>query len=106
LKQDVGIATWMSGIQKPTLNGLPILWLDADTFSGLGEVYYGSFKKYILIERSGIKIAKSTEAQFLEDHTLYKVVGRFGGNVIDEKYFGISNLLPTALQTRKVNHTT
>lgn len=94
LLKEQGLSAWLVGVPQKNLNNVNIVWLDEDTFPDVGKVYVGSFDKYMLVERSSIKMTKSTDVNFLDDQTVYKAVGRFDGKPIDKKFFKVINLTP------------
>lgn len=42
-------------------------------------IIIGDFKEYILAERNSIRIEQSTDQLFLEDQTVFKIIGRYDG---------------------------
>lgn len=52
-----------------------------------GHVVLGDFKKYLLAQRKGIQLARSTDAKFVEDQTLFKATGRYDGKPIENDAF-------------------
>lgn len=52
-----------------------------------GHIIIGDFKKYILAQRKGIQLARSTDAKFIEDQTLFKATGRYDGKPIKDDAF-------------------
>lgn len=70
------LATSNQSLPYPNLNGLRV------KFSAAVEddaVILGDFKEYILSERNGISIERSSEQFFLGEQTVFRVVGRYDG---------------------------
>lgn len=65
-----------NALPYPNINGLRV------KFSGAvadDEIILGDFKEYILGERNRMMIERSTDALFLDDQTIFKIVGRYDG---------------------------
>lgn len=55
-------------------------------------IVVGDFKKYLLGERAGVKLASSSEVRFIEDQTVFKGTARYDGKPIYPDYFVIITL--------------
>ena len=78
------LAVSNSILPYPNINGLRV------KFSGAvadDEIILGDFKEYILGDRNRMKIERSTDALFLEDQTIFKIVGRYDGKPNNNKAF-------------------
>lgn len=71
----------------PTLNDLGFEVIESE-YVPAGTFIIGDFKKYLLGERSDIKLSKSTDVRFIEDQTVFKATARYDGKPVDEAYFG------------------
>lgn len=61
----------------------------------------GYFKNYVMAERSGVKLARSEHAQFIQDNTVFKGTARYDGDVahLDSfKAIKFGASAPTALE--------
>lgn len=68
----------------PNINGIRVKYSAA---VGDNEIILGDLKEYILAERSGIRINMSEHQRFLEDQTIFRVVGRYDGKPHNNKSF-------------------
>lgn len=68
----------------PNINGIRVKYSAA---VGDNEIILGDLKEYILAERSGIRINFSEHQRFLEDQTIFRVVGRYDGKPHNDKAF-------------------
>ncbi|MFN0222116.1 phage major capsid protein [Paenibacillus sp. KR2-11] len=59
-------------------------------------IVMGDFKKYLLGERSGIKLATSTEVRFIEDQTVFKGTARYDGKPVYPDQFVVITIVPKA----------
>ena len=66
------------------------------------DIVFGYFDNYTLAERSGVKIAASTEVRFIQDQTVVKGTARYdGAPVIAEAFvaLNIANSTPATTAT-------
>jgi len=68
----------------PNINGIRVKY---STAVGDNEIILGDLKEYILAERSGIIINMSEHQRFLQDQTIFRVVGRYDGKPHNDKAF-------------------
>jgi len=68
----------------PNINGIRVNY---STAVGDNEIILGDLKEYILAERSGIIINMSEHQRFLQDQTIFRVVGRYDGKPHNDKAF-------------------
>ncbi|BBK75876.1 phage major capsid protein [Clostridium butyricum] len=68
----------------PNINGIRVKYSAAVEDN---EIILGDLKEYILSERSGIRINMSEHQRFLEDQTIFRVVGRYDGKPHNNKSF-------------------
>lgn len=68
----------------PNINGIRVKYSAA---VGDNEIILGDLKEYILAERSGIRINMSEHQRFLEEQTIFRVVGRYDGKPHNDKAF-------------------
>ncbi|AJH02113.1 hypothetical protein LF65_05605 [Clostridium beijerinckii] len=68
----------------PNINGIRVKY---STAVGDNEIILGDLKEYILAERSGIRINMSEHQKFIEDQTIFRVVGRYDGKPHNDKTF-------------------
>lgn len=67
--------------------------INAPSFAGLrtvfsqympdGQALVGDFKKYVLGERAGVKLATSIDVRFIEDQTVFKGTARYDGKPVN-----------------------
>lgn len=50
-------------------------------------IVMGDFKKYLLGERAGVKLAVSTDVRFIQDQTVFKGTARYDGKPIYNEFF-------------------
>src|SRR5690625_2020229 len=50
-------------------------------------IVLGDFKKYLLGERAGVKLAVSTDVRFIQDQTVFKGTARYDGKPIYNEFF-------------------
>jgi HK97 family phage major capsid protein len=68
----------------PNINGIRVKYSAA---VGDNEIILGDLKEYILSERSGIRIDQSRQQRFMQEQTIFKVVGRYDGKPHNNKAF-------------------
>ncbi len=68
----------------PNINGIRVKFSAA---VGDDEIILGDLKEYILEERNQIRIEQSDHQRFLEDQTIFKIVGRYDGKPHNNKAF-------------------
>jgi HK97 family phage major capsid protein len=66
----------LPNLTRPDILGLPVIFNNA---MSPGEVLYGDFGKYTLVERESITIDSSDQVRFVEDQTAFRGKGRFDG---------------------------
>lgn len=71
-------------LSYPNINGIRIKFSSA---VGDNEIILGDLKEYILAERNQIRIEQSDHQRFLEDQTIFKIVGRYDGKPHNNKAF-------------------
>lgn len=71
-------------LSYPNINGIRVRYSAA---VGDNEIILGDLKEYILSERSGIRIDMSEHRRFLEEQTMFRVVGRYDGKPHNNKAF-------------------
>lgn len=74
-------------IAIPSFGDLGIEVIESE-YVPAGTFIVGDFKKYLLGERAGIKLSKSTDVRFIEDQTVFKGTARYDGKPVNEEYFG------------------
>ncbi len=57
-----------------------------------GEICVGYMKRYILGQRSDIKVAQSSEVRFIEDQTVFKATARYDGKPVFQEAFEVIGL--------------
>lgn len=79
----------VADMRNPILpDGTPVVFVRKDSnMLTDGQVLTGEFSKYFMAQRKGMTIQTSTEVKFLEDQTVFKIVGRFDGKPLDVDYF-------------------
>jgi HK97 family phage major capsid protein len=74
-------------VTNPVLpDGTRIVW---SQYAPVDTIILGDFKKYLLAERSGVRIESSKEVRFIQDQTVFKGTGRYDGKPIYTEYFAI-----------------
>lgn len=109
-------STWLNYIVASTINlndagqlvaaqsgKLPVLGYDVQFVEEFPDdmMIIGDFKKYLLSERTGLKVDTSTDVKFIEDQTLIKATQRFDGKPINNESFIIVTL-KTSVTTNPV----
>lgn len=79
----------------PVLGGA-IVTLD---FVPDGDVVFGYGLLYLLVQRSGVTLAQSEHARFIEDQTVFKGTARFDGAPVFGEAFGVFNIAGEAPTT-------
>lgn len=64
-----------------------------------GEIVYGYFPAYLLVQRAGTQIARSEHARFVEDQTLFKGTARYDGKPVIAEAFGVTSITTSAPTT-------
>src|SRR5690625_869823 len=55
-------------------------------------IVLGDFKKYLLGERAGVKLAVSTDVRFIQDQTVFKGTARYDGKPIYNEFFVVISI--------------
>ncbi|MBQ0113814.1 MAG: phage major capsid protein [Bacteroidales bacterium] len=82
-------------------NTMPILGGDIVELPFIpdGEIVYGYFPAYLLVQRAGTQIARSEHARFVEDQTLFKGTARYDGVPVIAEAFGLMSITTSAPTT-------
>lgn len=62
-------------------------------------IVIGDFKKYLLGERAGVKLAVSQDVRFIQDQTVFKGTARYDGKVVDKEAFVVITIEKTEVET-------
>ena len=66
-------------LSKPNIAGLRVVF---SQYMDANKILFGDFKRYLLAERSGVKVETSREVKFVEDQTLIKALQRMDGKPV------------------------
>jgi HK97 family phage major capsid protein len=66
----------LPNLVRPDILGIPVVFNNS---MAVGEVLYGEFEKYTLVERENISIDNSEHVRFVEDQMAFRGKGRFDG---------------------------
>lgn len=66
----------LPNLARPDILGIPVVFNNS---MAAGEVLYGEFEKYTLVERENIAIDNSEHVRFVEDQMAFRGKGRFDG---------------------------
>ena len=58
-------------------------------------IILGDFKKYLLGERAGVKLAVSQDVRFIQDQTVFKGTARYDGKPVYNNYFVVITITDT-----------
>lgn len=72
-------------------NQMPVVGGEIIEFKYIPDntIIFGYFKNYLLVERSGQKIAQSEHVRFIEDQTVFKGTARYDGQPVIREAFAI-----------------
>ena len=72
-------------------DGTPVVFVRGDVVP-FGQILFGDFSKYFMLNRAGIAIARSTEVRFIEEQTLFKATARCDGKPVKNNYWVLVTL--------------
>jgi HK97 family phage major capsid protein len=82
----------LPNLTNPDVLGLPVIFNNA---MEPGEVLYGDFEKYTLVEREAITVDSSDQVRFVEDQTGFRGKGRYDGKPTKPEAFVLVTITPT-----------
>lgn len=90
-------AAIVSGIN----NTMPVVGGDIVTLDFIpdGDIVFGYFALYLLVQRAGAKLAQSEHVRFLDDQTVFKGTARYDGEPVIGEAFGVVNIGGTSPTT-------
>ena len=74
--QQANVVGRLPNLSSPDILGIPVVFNNS---MAAGEVLYGEFEKYTLVERENIAIDNSEHVRFVEDQMAFRGKGRFDG---------------------------
>jgi HK97 family phage major capsid protein len=83
----------LPNLTRPDILGIPVVFNNA---MNEGEVLYGDFDKYTLVERENISIDNSEHVRFVEDQMAFRGKGRFDGKPTKPEAFVLMTITPEA----------
>ena len=57
-----------------------------------GDIIFGYFDMYLLVERAGTELATSEHTRFIEDQTVFKGTARYDGKPVIAEAFAVTNI--------------
>lgn len=72
-------------------NTMPVVGGDIVTLEYIPDstVIFGYFNNYMLVQREGVELARSTDVRFLEDETAYRGTARYDGKPVIREAFAV-----------------
>lgn len=81
----------LPNLTRPDILGIPVVFNNS---LNDGEVLYGDFNQYTLVERENISIDNSEHVRFVEDQMAFRGKGRFDGKPTNAEAFVLLTITP------------